>query len=86
MFGTVSRDYRTTRHVKTEGIEENNSSDDGYCYGVRLNDTTEHVRAVKGPYIIANANDTPVRLLVDSGSSVNILDVLLQKDWSAQAK
>lgn len=47
------------------------NSDSDYCYGIR---TQSEVNSLKGPFVKAKLNDYEVKLLVNRGSSVNILD------------
>ena len=56
-----------------EANEASESDDDDYCYGVKLKEGGI-VRSVKGPYVDVKINNANMKLLVDSGSSVNILD------------
>ncbi|XP_062571293.1 uncharacterized protein K02A2.6-like [Saccostrea cucullata] len=65
--------------VRLVNKEDNNqdysdSDSDGYCYGVKLIGRTESINTVRGPYVTVNLNNKKLKLLADSGSSVNILD------------
>ncbi|XP_062608955.1 uncharacterized protein LOC134270725 [Saccostrea cucullata] len=65
--------------VRLVNKEDNNqdysdSDSDGYCYGVKLTGCTESINTVRGSYVTVNLNDKKLKLLADSGSSVNILD------------
>lgn len=51
-------------------------SDSDYCYGIR---TQSEVNSLKGPFVKAKLNNCEVKLLVDSESSVNILDATTHK-------
>lgn len=58
-------------------METESDIDETYCYGVRLESRkkdSEFVRAIKGSFTVVKVYDKSLKLLIYSGSSVNILD------------
>lgn len=70
-----SKDIHKPSTMQVKAIDSTtfsqNDSDSDYCYGIR---TQSEVNSLKGPFVKAKLNDCEVKLLVDSGSSVDILD------------
>jgi hypothetical protein len=63
---------RNIDSVKAVNMESDNDSD-SYCYGIKLLNL-DNVNSIKGPCATVKLNDVSTKLLIDSGSSVNILD------------
>lgn len=68
----------STTQVKTVDLTtiSQDDSDSDYCYGIR---TQSEVNSLNGPFVKAKLNNCEVKLLVDSESSVNILDATTHK-------
>ena len=66
---------RKVNSVDERVRDESDDSDDSYCYGITYSETVnKKVNSVRGPFTEVKVNNTPITLLADSGSSVNILD------------
>ena len=63
---------RNIDSVKAVNMESDSDSD-SYCYGIKLLNL-DNVNSIKGPCATVKLNDVSTKLLIDSGSSVNILD------------
>jgi hypothetical protein len=63
---------RNIDSVKAVNMESDRYSD-SYCYGIKLLNL-DNVNSIKGPCATVKLNDVSTKLLIDSGSSVNILD------------
>ena len=63
---------RNTDSVKAVN-KESDSDSDSYCYGIKLLNLN-NVNSIKGPCVTVKLNGVSTKLLIDSGSSVNILD------------